>query len=90
MIRRVAAWLRRSWSLMTDVHGAAESEALVRAWTVAVAAQVRQARCAEHPGRPAVVVLRLADGTLVGRCEVCCVVHTPEQLVGPAGVAVAG
>jgi hypothetical protein len=83
VIGRVAGWLRRSWSLVTDVHGAAESQALVQAFVVAAAAQVRQARCAEHPDRPADVVLRMADGTLVGRCRVCLVVQVARRPLVP-------
>jgi hypothetical protein len=87
VVRRLGGWLRRSWALATDPG--AESEALVRAFVVAAVAQARRVQCSEHPGRPSVVVLITTDGTLVGRCSVCALVHTPEQLQGPAGVAVA-
>jgi hypothetical protein len=91
VIGRVAGWLRRSWSVVTDVHihGAAESQALVQAFVVAAVAQARLARCAQHPDRPAVVTLVLADGTRVGQCSVCALVRTGAELVGAAGVAVA-
>lgn len=84
MIRRVGAWLRRGLAVATDQR--AEDEALVRAWTVAVVAQA--VRCTEHPDRPAVVRLQLADGTLVGQCTVCCVGALDSSAsVAGAGVA---
>jgi len=92
MIRRVGAWLRRSWSVVTDVHGAVESEDLVQA-LVEAAVEVAQAacvQCADHPDLSAVVQVWLTDGTMVGQCQACVMTFAAAELADPPGVAVAG
>ena len=89
MIRRLGAWLRRGLAAAADKR--AEDEVLIRAFVVAVVAQARrELRCTEHPDLPAVVVLRMADGTLVGHCSTCVTVLTAAQVArGPVGVVAA-
>lgn len=89
MIRRLGAWLRQG--LAVAHHQRAEDAVLVQAFTVAAVAQARrEAWCTEHPDRPAVVVLRMADGTVVGQCATCAVVRSAvEVALGPVGVVAA-